>query len=87
MAAIAGQDCKPEYERAWNAAFEIVAATMLEGAEKTKVEALPRPRPGSQPGCHRPPSIPLTHEPEPAVNPPLRPYASSRDRTCPARWQ
>ena len=29
MAAIAGEEWKPEYERAWKAAFEIVAGTML----------------------------------------------------------
>jgi methyl-accepting chemotaxis protein len=39
MAAIAGQEWKPEYERAWSAAFEIVAATMLEGAEKAEIGA------------------------------------------------
>jgi hemoglobin-like flavoprotein len=39
MAAIAGQEWKPEYERAWSAAFEIVAATMLEGGEKAEIGA------------------------------------------------
>ncbi len=39
MAAIAGQDWKPEYERAWSGAFEIVAAAMLEGAAQTTLEA------------------------------------------------
>ena len=39
MAAIAGQEWKPEYERAWSAAFEIVAVTMLEGAAQAQVEA------------------------------------------------
>jgi hemoglobin-like flavoprotein len=38
MAAIGGPNWKPEYERAWGAAFEIVAATMLEGAERARVE-------------------------------------------------
>jgi len=31
MAEIAGADWRPEHEAAWAAAFEIVAATMLEG--------------------------------------------------------
>jgi len=39
MAVIAGPDWKPQYERAWNAAFEIVAATMLEGAAQAQLEA------------------------------------------------
>jgi hemoglobin-like flavoprotein len=39
MAAIAGDDWKPEYESAWGAAFEIVAATMLEGAAEAELEA------------------------------------------------
>jgi nitric oxide dioxygenase len=39
MAATAGHEWKPEYEQAWSAAFEIVAATMLEGAAQAKVEA------------------------------------------------
>jgi hemoglobin-like flavoprotein len=33
MAEIAGHAWTPEYERAWAAAFEIVATAMLEGAE------------------------------------------------------
>src|SRR5213596_4227637 len=33
MAAIAGDAWKAEYEVAWSEAYEIVAATMLEGAE------------------------------------------------------
>jgi hemoglobin-like flavoprotein len=32
MAEIAGEAWRPEYEHAWAAAFELVAATMLEGA-------------------------------------------------------
>jgi len=39
MAAIAGNDWKPEYGSAWGAAFEIVAATMLEGAAEVELEA------------------------------------------------
>ncbi len=39
LAAIAGDDWKPEYESAWSSAFEIVAATMLEGAAEAELEA------------------------------------------------
>lgn len=39
MAVIAGPEWKPEYERAWNAAFELVAAAMLEGAAQAELEA------------------------------------------------
>lgn len=39
MAAVAGQDWRPEYERAWGAAFEVVAGAMLEGAEMGEVGA------------------------------------------------
>ena len=39
MAAIAGAEWKPEYESAWSGAFEIVAATMLEGAEDVRLDA------------------------------------------------
>ncbi len=39
LAAIAGDDWKPEYESAWSGAFEIVAATMLEGAAEAELEA------------------------------------------------
>jgi hemoglobin-like flavoprotein len=39
MAAIAGDEWKPEYESAWSGAFEIVAATMLEGAAQAQLEA------------------------------------------------
>jgi hemoglobin-like flavoprotein len=39
MAAIAGDEWRPEYESAWGAAFEIVAATMLEGAGDAELEA------------------------------------------------
>jgi hemoglobin-like flavoprotein len=39
MAAIASKNWKPEYERAWNGACEIVTATMLEGAAETTREA------------------------------------------------
>jgi nitric oxide dioxygenase len=39
MAALAQDDWKPAYEQAWSAAFEIVAATMLEGATQAGLEA------------------------------------------------
>jgi hemoglobin-like flavoprotein len=39
MAALAGDAWKPEYERAWGAAFEVVAAAMLEGAEEAELGA------------------------------------------------
>ena len=39
MAALAGADWKPEYERAWASAFEVVAAAMIEGAEAAALEA------------------------------------------------
>jgi hypothetical protein len=32
MAEIAGADWRPEYERAWAAAFDVVAGVMLAGA-------------------------------------------------------
>jgi hemoglobin-like flavoprotein len=38
MAAIAGGGWKWEYEQAWAAAFEVVAATMLEGAAQAEAE-------------------------------------------------
>ena len=40
LAVIAGDDWKPEYESAWNAAFGIVAATMLEGAAAAELRAV-----------------------------------------------
>jgi nitric oxide dioxygenase len=39
MAAVAGEEWKPEHEAAWGGAFEIVAATMLEGAAAAELEA------------------------------------------------
>jgi methyl-accepting chemotaxis protein len=39
MAAVAGPAWKPEYERAWNAAFELVAAAMLAGAAERELDA------------------------------------------------
>jgi hemoglobin-like flavoprotein len=39
MAAIAGAAWTPEHEIAWTEAFEIVAATMIEGAESVALEA------------------------------------------------
>jgi hemoglobin-like flavoprotein len=38
MAAIAGDAWTSEFEAAWSGAFEIVAATMLEGAEQAALE-------------------------------------------------
>ena len=40
MAAIAGEHWKPAYERAWAAAFDVVAAAMLEGAAQAELEAV-----------------------------------------------
>ena len=39
MAAVAGDEWKPEHESAWGAAFEIVAATMIEGAAQAELGA------------------------------------------------
>jgi len=39
MAAIAGDEWKPEYEAAWGGAFEIVASTMIEGAAEAELSA------------------------------------------------
>ncbi len=39
MAEIAGEHWKPEYERAWNQAFAIVAGVMLEGAEQAELRS------------------------------------------------
>jgi len=39
MASVAGHDWRPEYERAWGAAFEIVAGAMIEGAELASLDA------------------------------------------------
>lgn len=39
MAEIAGSDWTPEYAQAWREAFGIVAAAMLEGAERAQLEA------------------------------------------------
>ena len=40
MAAVAGDAWTPEYERAWGAAYGVVAATMIEGAEEAELEAV-----------------------------------------------
>jgi hemoglobin-like flavoprotein len=40
MAAIAGAHWKPEYERAWSLAFDVVATVMLEGAEEAELGAV-----------------------------------------------
>jgi len=37
MAAVAGDEWMPEHESAWGAAFEIVAATMIEGAAQAEL--------------------------------------------------
>jgi hemoglobin-like flavoprotein len=39
MATVAGDGWTAEYERAWNDAFELVAAAMLEGAEHATLDA------------------------------------------------
>jgi hemoglobin-like flavoprotein len=39
MATIAGAAWRPEYERAWSGAFEIVAGAMIEGAEAASLQA------------------------------------------------
>ena len=40
MAALAGDAWTPEYERAWIAAYGVVAATMLEGAAEVELAAV-----------------------------------------------
>jgi methyl-accepting chemotaxis protein len=37
MAEIAGEQWRPEYERAWAKAFDVVAGVMLEGAEDAEL--------------------------------------------------
>jgi hemoglobin-like flavoprotein len=39
MAEVAGLAWRPEYERAWGAAFGIVAGAMIEGAELASLDA------------------------------------------------
>ena len=39
MAAVAGPAWKPDYERAWGEAFEVVAGAMIEGAESVALDA------------------------------------------------
>jgi hemoglobin-like flavoprotein len=39
MAELAGDARRPEYERAWAAAFDVVAGVMLEGAAAAELEA------------------------------------------------
>ena len=39
MAAVAGPSWRPEYERAWGAAFEVVAGAMIEGAQSASLDA------------------------------------------------
>ena len=38
MAAVAGDAWQPEYERAWAAAYDVVATVMLEGAADAELE-------------------------------------------------
>jgi hemoglobin-like flavoprotein len=38
MAKVAGPAWRPEYERAWSAAFEVVAGAMMEGAADAQLE-------------------------------------------------
>ena len=39
LAAVAGDEWKDEYEQAWCAAYAVVAAVMMEGAEQAQLEA------------------------------------------------
>jgi len=39
MAGVAGPAWRPEYERAWGAAFEVVAGAMIDGAELASLDA------------------------------------------------
>jgi hemoglobin-like flavoprotein len=39
MAEVAGDSWRPEYERAWSAAFEVVAGVMLDGAAAAELDA------------------------------------------------
>ena len=39
MAEVAGDAWTPEFERAWAAAFEVVAGAMLEGAQSVQLAA------------------------------------------------
>ena len=39
MAAVAGPAWRPEYERAWGQAFEVVAGAMIEGAQAAALDA------------------------------------------------
>jgi hemoglobin-like flavoprotein len=39
MADVAGDDWRPEHERAWTAAFDVVAGAMLEGAAELDLAA------------------------------------------------
>jgi hypothetical protein len=38
MAAVAGDEWRPEFEAAWSAAFDVVAGVMLEGAAEAELE-------------------------------------------------
>jgi hemoglobin-like flavoprotein len=40
MAATPQESWRPEYEAAWNAAFEVVASTMIAGAEEAELAAV-----------------------------------------------
>jgi hemoglobin-like flavoprotein len=39
MAAVAADAWRPEYERAWGAAFQIVAGAMIDGAREAALDA------------------------------------------------
>jgi nitric oxide dioxygenase len=39
LAAVAGEDWRPEFEQAWAAAFDVVASVTLEGAREAELEA------------------------------------------------
>ena len=56
MAEVAGDAWTPEFERAWAAAFEVVAGAMLEGARaRSSSRRRSRPQPGARAGV-RPPT-------------------------------
>ena len=38
MAEVAGDAWRPEYERAWAAALEVVSAVMIEGAAEAELD-------------------------------------------------
>jgi hemoglobin-like flavoprotein len=38
MAEVAGEDWRPEYDRAWGAAFDVVAGVMIDGATTAELD-------------------------------------------------